>query len=158
MLERILSGGQTDTDQAAWRAAQAFGVATGGGMPKGILIEDGPRPEFAECAGAAEMPAENDLARTEHSVQNADGTLWFGATTTAAAQMTVGACHRLGKPCLPVYPDAAFEPSQVATWITENQIRTLNVAGNREREEPGIGARVEAFLTQVLQQLGHQRA
>ncbi len=127
-------------------------------MPKGFLTEDGPRPEFARRYGAVEMPFENDLARTEQNVQGADATLWFGATTTATAQMTVGACHRLGKPCLPVYPGAAFEPAQVAAWIVENRIGTLHVAGNREREEPGIGARVEQFLGQVLHQLGHQRA
>ena len=57
---------------------------------------------------------------------------------------------------MPVYPGASFEPSHVATWITENQIRTLNVAGNREAEEPGIGDRVERFLGEVLQLLGHR--
>ena len=158
MLDTILSGGETGADQAAWRAAQAFGVATSGRLPRGVLSEVGPRPEFAARYGAAEMPSENDLARTEQNVQDADATLWFGETTTAGAQATVGACHRFGKPCLPVYPGAAFEPAQVATWIVENRIRTLNVAGNRETEEPGIGARVEQFLGQVLHQLGHQRA
>ena len=34
MLEKIISGGQTGADQAAWRAAKAFGVPTGGWMPK----------------------------------------------------------------------------------------------------------------------------
>jgi hypothetical protein len=156
MLETIISGGQTGADQAGWRAAQAFGIATGGWMPKGFLTEDGPRPEFAARCGAVEMPTDSALARTEQNVQDSDATLWFGATTTAGAQATVGACHRFGKPCLPVYPGAAFEPAHVATWITENQIRTLNVAGNRESEEPGIGDRVEQFLGQVLSLvLGH---
>jgi len=57
-----------------------------------------------------------------------------------------------------VYPGASFEPCQVAAWITENRIGTLNVAGNREGEEPGIGDRVERFLGEVLRQLGHERA
>ena len=88
----------------------------------------------------------------------ADATLWFGVTTTLHAQETVGASHRFAKPCMPVYPGASFEPCQVATWIAENKIGTLNVAGNREDEEPGIGDRVERFLGEVLQQLGHERA
>ncbi len=58
---------------------------------------------------------------------------------------------------MPVDPDASFEPSHIATWIQENQIKTLNVAGNSEAEEPGIGNRVERFIGQVLQQLGHQQ-
>jgi hypothetical protein len=158
MLDKILSGGQTGAEQAGWRAAQAFGVPTGGGMPKGFRIEDGAHPEFAARYDATELRTDSELARTEQNVQDSDATLWFGETTTAGAQATVGACHRNGKPCLPVYPGAAFEPSHVATWITENRIRTLNVAGNREAEEPGIAARVEQFLGQVLQQLGHQPA
>jgi hypothetical protein len=157
MLDRMISGGQTGADQAAWRAAQAFGVPTGGWMPKGFLTEDGTRPDFAERYGAAEMPTGSMTARTEQNVRDSDATLWFGETTTAAAQATVGACQKFAKPCMPVYPGASFTPSHVAAWIRENQIRTLNVAGNREGEEAGIGDRVEWFLGQVLQQLGHQQ-
>ena len=158
MLDKIITGGQIGADQAGWRAAKTFGFLVGGCMPKGFLTEDGPHPEFAEQFGAAELPTDRDLARIKQNVRASDATLWFGETTTSAAQTTVGACHRFGKPCLPVYPGASFEPSHVAAWISENKVRTLNVAGNREREEPGIGDRVERFLGQVLQQLGHERA
>jgi Circularly permutated YpsA SLOG family len=65
------------------------------------------------------------------------------------------ACLRFYKPCMPIDPDASFEPSHIATWILENHIKTLNVTGNSEAEEPGIGDRVELFVGQVLQQLGH---
>jgi hypothetical protein len=157
MLDKVISGGQTGADQAAWRSASAFGIATGGWMPQGFLTEDGSRPEFAEQYGATELPTDGDLARTEQNVQESDGTLWFGETTTSGAQAAVGACQRSGKPCLPVYPGASFEPAHVATWIAKNGIGTLNVAGNRESEEPGIGDRVERFLGEVLQGLGHQR-
>ena len=58
---------------------------------------------------------------------------------------------------MPVYPGTSFEPSHVATWILENAVKTLNVAGNREFEEPGIGDRVERFLIDVLGELGHAR-
>ena len=97
------------------------------------------------------------LERIDLNVRDADATLWFGETTTSGAQVTVRACHRFGKPCMPIYPAASFEPSHVAAWIAENRIRTLNVAGNSEGEEPGIGDRVERFLGRVLQQLGHER-
>jgi hypothetical protein len=158
MLDKIISGGQTGADQAGWRAAEAFGVAAGGWMPRGFLTEDGSHPEFAGRYGAQELPTESYAARTERNVQDSDATLWFGETTTSGAQATVGACQSFGKPCMLVYPGASFEPSHVVTWIMENMIKTLNVAGNRESNEPGIGDRVERFLVQVLQQLGHQRA
>ena len=158
MLEKIISGGQTGADQAGalasrrgiWRRHRRR-------MPNGFLTEEGVRPEFAVQFHAVEMPTDSHPDRTEQNVQDSDGTVWFGETTTSGAQETVGACQRLGKPCLPVYPGASFEPAQVATWIRENAVKTLNVAGNRESLEVGIGDRVERFLAQVLQELGHAR-
>jgi Circularly permutated YpsA SLOG family len=158
MLEKIISGGETGANQAGWRAAKAFGVTAGGWMPKGFLTDQGPHPELAEQFAAAELPTDSEPARTERNVQDSDATLWFGETTTAGAQATVGACHRFGKTCMPVYPGASFEPSHVARWIVDHKIKTLNVAGNREAEEPGIGDKAERFLGQVLEQLGHQPA
>ncbi len=156
MLEKIISGGQSGADHAGWRAAKAFGVSSGGWMARGFLAGDGPHSEFADEYGAAELPADSAREQTEQNVLDADATLWFGATTTLRAQETVAACLRFANPCMPVYPGASFEPWHVAAWITANQIGTLNVAGNREDEEPGIGARVERFLGEVLQQLDHK--
>jgi hypothetical protein len=157
MLERIISGGQNGADRAGWRAARAFGVPAGGWMPPGFVTEDGPHPEFAEIYGAAEMPTDSDAARIEQNVQHSDATLWFGVTTTFVARATVEACIQFYKPCMPIDPDASFEPSHIATWILENHNKTPNVTGNSEAEEPGIGDRVERFIGQVLQQLRHQQ-
>ena len=158
MLEKMISGGETGANQATWRAATAFGVPTGGWVPKGFLTEDGPHPEFAEQYGAAELPTDSEPARIEQNVQGADATLWFGRTTTSGAHATAAACLAFGRPYMPVYPGASFEPAHIAAWIVENKIKTLNVAGNREHEEPGISDRVEHFLGEVLKQLGHERA
>ena len=132
-------------------------MPTGGRSSRGFLTEDGPGIDSARQFAAAELVTDTDSTPTEHNVRDSDATLWFGETTTAAAQATVAACQRLGKPCMPVYPAASFAPSQVATWVLENNIKTLNVAGNCESEEPGIGDKVERFLENVLQQLGHKR-
>ncbi len=35
MLDKVVSGGQTGADQAAWRVARAYRIATGGWMPAG---------------------------------------------------------------------------------------------------------------------------
>jgi hypothetical protein len=157
MLEKIISGGETGANQAGWRAASAVGVPTGGWMRKGFLTNDGWHPEFAAQFAAAELPADSEPARTEQNVQDSDGTVWFGQTTTLDAHATVAACLTLGKPLMTVYPGASFEPTHVATWIVENKIKTLNVAGNGEHEAPGIGDRVERFLREVLEQLAHHR-
>jgi len=158
MLEKIISGGETGANQAGWRAAQAFGVAAGGWMHKGFLTNYGPHPEFAQQFAAAELTTDSEPARTEQNVQGSDATIWFGRTTNSSAHRTAAACLDLGKPYMPVYPGALFEPSHIVMWILENKIKTLNVAGNREHEEPGIGEKVERFLGQVLEQLGHEPA
>ena len=158
MLVQINSGGQSGADQAAWRVAKAFGIPTGGCMPAGFATEDGACPEFARRYAAAELPPGDDFDCTEQNVHDSDATLWFGQTTTPSAHATVSACHKFGKPCMLIYPGASFEPLHVATWIAEKKFTTLNVAGNREAEEPGIGDLVERFLSEVLQLLGHKPA
>jgi hypothetical protein len=158
MLEKMISGGETGANQAGWRAAKAFGVAAGGWMRQGFLTADGRHPEFADQYGATEWPTDSESARIEQNVQDSDATIWFGRTTNSSAHATAAACLAFGKPYMPVYPGAAFEPSHVATWIIENAIKTLNVAGNHEYEEPGIGEKVDRFLGEVLKQLGHDRA
>jgi hypothetical protein len=45
------------------------------------------------------------------------------------------------------------QPSEVAAGIEAGEVRVLNVAGNREGTEPGIGERVERFLVAVFRQL-----
>jgi Circularly permutated YpsA SLOG family len=157
MLKKILTGGESGAEQAAWRAGKAFGIAVGGWMPEGFPTADGPRPEFAEQYGSREFPTDNRTASTEQNIHDSDATLWFGETTSEDAQTAVAACHRLGKPCMLIYPTATFAPSHVAAWVRRERIETLTVAGNREAVEPGIGDRVERFLGQVLQQLGYDQ-
>jgi hypothetical protein len=157
MLDGIISGGKSGAEQAARQAAIAYGIPTGGWMSEGSGTARGPGSELAQPHGAEEMRQESRPTPTEQNVRGSDATLWFGDTTTADAQTTVAACHRFGRPCMPVYPAATFEPSHVATWITENQIKMLNVAGNREDEEPGISAGVQRFLCELLLNLGHNR-
>jgi hypothetical protein len=43
----------------------------------------------------------------------------------------------------------------LAGWLNAKGVRVLNVAGNRESRQRGIGARVERFLRDVSRRLGH---
>jgi putative molybdenum carrier protein len=72
-------------------------------------------------------------------------------STPPGAIETLDACMIAGKPFKAVIPGST-RPRQVAAWIVEQDVRTLNVAGNRERRSPGIGARVERFLADVFRQ------
>lgn len=156
LLEKIVTGGQTGVDQTAWRVARGFRIATGGWMPQGFLTEDGPRPDLAELFGAAEMPSPAYRARTEQNARDSDATLWFGAIDTPGAYATIESCHKLSRSCLRVEPGGPTRPSQVADWLRQGRVKTLNVAGSRESEDPEIGTRVERFLSAVLRMLGHE--
>jgi hypothetical protein len=105
VVTKVVSRGQTGADQAGWRAARAFGIPTGGWMPRGFLTEEGSRPEFAELFGAFEMPTPDYRARTEQNVRDSDATVWFGDVTTQCARATLGACDKLSRSCLRVVPE-----------------------------------------------------
>jgi hypothetical protein len=154
MLDRVISGGQTGADQAGWRAAQACGLETGGWMPKGFLTETGPRPEFTELYGAVEMATADYPARTRANVEASDGTLWLGSIESRDFRSTHDAALTRSRTCpfLIAY-QGVTKPSAVAAWILSKQVRVLNVAGNRESVNPGIGARAERFLAEVFRRL-----
>ena len=46
-------------------------------------------------------------------------------------------------------PDRA-RPIRLRAWLAEHRIRTLNVAGNRASQAPGIAAFVTAVLERAL--------
>ncbi len=157
MLDKVISGGQTGDDQAAWRVAKAFGIPTGGMTPLGFLTEDGPRPDFADLYGAKEMKTADYRARTEQNVRGSDATLWFGSTDTPGAKATLNAIKGMGRPHMLVIPRKGVRPSDVAAWLAPGRYKTLNVAGNRESKAPGIGVRVERFMAEVFRRLGYER-
>jgi Circularly permutated YpsA SLOG family len=125
-------------------------------MPRGFLTEDGPRPDFAEEYVAVELASKDYKDGTRANVRDSDGTLWFGDFMSPGGRATLDACRFAPKPFLIVYRGAT-RPSAVVSWIEANGVRVLNVAGSRESKAPGIGARVERFVGEVLRQLARGR-
>lgn len=148
---KIVSGGQTGADQAGWRAARAVGLATGGWMPRDYATEDGPRPGFAAEFGAAAVLG-GYRERTQANARDSDATAWFGDPQTPGGIATLRACRALGRPVFLVRAGRT-RPSELAAWLASRPVAVLNVAGCRETEEPGIGARVERFLLAALGRL-----
>jgi hypothetical protein len=53
-----------------------------------------------------------------------------------------------------VEPYRSILPADVVIWLRRNpQIKCLNVVANRESMNPGIGERVERFLTVVFKRI-----
>jgi hypothetical protein len=148
MIQKVVTGGQTGAEQAAWAAARRAGIATGGYMPRGFLTEEGPAPRLGALHGAIEFPFD-DARRTRANLRRADGLFWFGDPDSSGASDTFAACRELAKPFLTI--DPGFNaPADAVAWLSVFETATLVVAGDRASRAPGIGPRVEAFLDRVF--------
>ena len=81
-----------------------------------------------------------------------NGTVVFGDARSRGSMLTAHLCRRHGKPCLmvPLNSDPVDAADKLRTWITEHDVRTLNVAGNRASQAPGIAAFVATVLEWAL--------
>ena len=148
MLRKVLTGGQTGVEQAAWAAARRAGIATGGYMPARFATEDGPAPRLGLLYGAIEFPFD-DARRARANARHADGVLWLGDPTSPEARLPLAACGAEGKPFLAVQPDAR-PPADVVAWLRVFEVEVLMIAGDPASRSPGLGRRVEAFLDRVF--------
>ncbi len=148
MIRRVVSGGQTGVDRAALDVALALGYACGGWCPRGRRAEDGPIP----CSyPLRETPSEDYAQRTEWNVRDSDGTLVLShGRPSGGTAFTIATVRRLKKALLVLdlrqEPDAA----RVGRWLAQRRIATLNVAGPRESQRPGIYEQARLFLLAAL--------
>lgn len=151
MIELCVSGGQTGSDQAGWRAAKATGIATTGWMPRNFLTETGPRPEFAEMYGAKSHRSASYRDRTISNIGLADMTLLFGDPRSPGGRLVQNEAIDINHPVTVIGDPCKMPPAYVATIIRRyGDVRAINVAGNRESKAPGIGAWVEAYMLELF--------
>ena len=145
---RIISGGQTGVDRAALDVAIELGIPHGGWCPKGRRAEDGTIPARYRL----DATETSDYAfRTERNVLDSDGTLIFYRTVLrGGTALTAQLAQQHGKPCFLFDIDQPEEPETVWRWLRENTVRTLNVAGPRESQNPGIASQTERLLRHLL--------
>jgi hypothetical protein len=105
--------------------------------------------------GAVKVPGGGYPERTRANVRDSDATIWFGDPDSPGGRTTLRACTGFGRPVYLVN-EVLTQPSEVAAWIEAAEVRLLNVAGNRECTEPGIGERVERFLVAVFGRLAER--
>lgn len=148
MLEKIVSGGQTGVDRAALDVALALNIPCGGWCPRGRKAEDG---VIAAQYPLKETPSREYSQRTEWNVRDSDATLVLtrGRPTQGTA-LTVDVARRLERPCLVVDMNKKSCEEPVVAWLTEHDIRVLNVAGPREEKNPGIYKEASQVLRRTL--------
>lgn len=153
MIIKLISGGQTGADQAGLLAAQSLDIVTGGWACKGWLTEDGPAPWLADY-GLKEFHLPGYDNRTIANIRDSDGTVIFGSIAHPGSRLTFNTCSNY-RPCVCFHierGEVEFKKARqyFRDWIERDKIKVLNVAGNRESVNPGIGEVVVNFLLDTL--------
>ncbi|MFL5382592.1 MAG: putative molybdenum carrier protein [Longimicrobiaceae bacterium] len=145
---KIVSGGQTGVDRAALDVALELGMECGGWCPAGRAAEDGP---IDARYPLRETPSPDPAQRTEWNVRDSDATLVLtSGAASPGTELTIEAARRLRRP---LYTLDAGSPEDVGAfrrWLQVHRVRTLDVAGPRESEAPGIYAKATRILVALL--------
>lgn len=174
-VRKIISGGQTGADILGLQVAQALGLETGGYAPQGYTREsedDGITSDDLKSFGLTETTPQEDEdyinglkekgdyhenwnykfhVRTKKNVMESDGTILFSPkSNSGGTRLTVRFAKENGKPYL-VNPKSSVE---IYDWLIKNNIKTLNVAGNRlsimKKSDPKAYGRFKRMLTEAL--------
>lgn len=156
-VTRIVSGGQTGVDRAALDTALSHAIACGGWCPAGGWAEDldeppGLLPLYPDLTATPERRPEQ---RTAWNVRDSDATLILlaspGIGCSPGTIFTQEQARHLCKPAL-VLPLGRYESLHEATdWLDSFQAPlTLNIAGPRESEAPGIYQATRFFLDELI--------
>ncbi|MBN2145672.1 MAG: putative molybdenum carrier protein [Candidatus Aureabacteria bacterium] len=148
MIKKIISGGQTGVDQGALEAALKMHVERGGFCPEGRICEDGIIPVKYELT---ELSSSDYAERTEKNVLESDGTLILCTDFDLEGGTLLTKClaEKHGKPVMIAKVDQCLN-RKIYSWIRNNCISVLNVAGPRESKCPGIFKLTEQYVLQLL--------
>jgi hypothetical protein len=152
VLQKIVSGGQTGADRAAWDFALANGLRIGGWVPRGRLAEDGRISEH--YPGLVETASADPAVRTALNVRDSDATLILShGPLSGGSLLTLREATRTGKPVLHLDLDALTHleaAERLQGWLAATRPTTLNVAGPRASSDPRIAAATAALLASAL--------
>jgi hypothetical protein len=152
---RIVSGGQSGVDRAALDFATSRGLDFGGWCPRGGRAEDFPDPPgvLTKYPRLTETPDDDPKQRTRWNVRDSDATLILVATdigVSAGSAFTRACAVALAKPHLVIDVRAGDAVRAAREWIGRIAPATLNIAGPRESESPGVYRAAKRFLEDLL--------
>lgn len=159
-LRKIVSGGQSGVDRAAFDAAIAAGIEIGGFVPKGRLAEDGEMP--ARYTGLIETDTASYDDRTRLNVLNSDATLILSSgILSGGSKLTQDLTISCGKPLLHIdflRSDAENAVLIAEEWLASNAAEVLNIAGPRSSEDADIYSTSLRFLIQLFAKIKRDEA
>lgn len=138
-LRRVISGGQTGSDQAGLYAARSACIETGGHIPKGWRTQAGPMPSLGKDFGLIEHSSPDYPPRTKLNAKEGDGTVRLASNFLSPGEkLTLRYCKQLGKPYFDIPLADGMDhhawATKLAEWILEKHISVLNVAGNSDKD------------------------
>lgn len=150
MIRKIISGGQTGADRAALDAAIKLSIPHGGWIPRGRLTEAGPLPDEYNLT---EMPSSSYPLRTEQNVIDSGGTLIIShGRLSEGSDYTRKMAIKHQRPWLHIdlnQAPAFKAATMIRSWLNENQIEILNVAGPRASKDAKIYSVVLKLIESV---------
>lgn len=144
----IISGGQTGVDRAALDCALEFDIPHAGWCPRGRRAEDG---LISTDYFLSESPTHDYSERTLLNIQDSDGTLILHRGILVGGTLLTHQLATSNKvPLLAIQMEEgvvnADAIDSLFSWLRDNSIHLLNVAGPRESREPGIYQQARDFL------------
>ena len=157
---KIVSGGQTGVDRAAFDFALENRIEIGGFVPKNRRAEDGRIAD--KYPNLIETETENPAERTELNVVNSDATLIVSrGEMKGGSLLTKEFAAKHGKPFLHVeLSENAGEQvvEKTREWLDSIDCSVLNIAGPRASEDAEIHEKVKIFLEELLHAKGAKNA
>jgi len=151
MIKKIISGGQTETDQAILDVAMKLGFPHGGWIPKGRITKTGTLPGKYRLK---EIPTHNYSECIEQNIKDSKGTLIisYGKLTgdyDYARKMTLK--HKRQLLGIDLNQTIAFEAaSLIKDWIQLRHIDVLYVIGPSENINCDIGKQTASIVEGAL--------
>lgn len=175
-LRKVIAGGQTGVDQAAWRAARAAGLEIGGWCAPNRDNGEDSKTRQARPPVPIEFPCRETLEntnsiardiargeRTRWNVRDADEILVLlyqqaePSPDDHGTWLTIETARVLGQNPMICDMTDSGQVDRVIAWIRDRHVRTLNVAGPAEKDPADhvrtIGRAAEQFLSKVFAQV-----
>jgi len=160
-INKIISGGQTGVDRAAFDAAIENGIETGGFVPRGRWAEDG--TIAAKYTGLVETESADLAKRTRLNVVNSDATLLLTVGEPGGgSKLTADLAAEHKKPLLHLKikrSELNELTDSIHDWLEKLRPSVLNIAGSRASEDADVYDLAYEILSAALkhQPLSSQR-
>jgi len=151
ILTQIISGGQTGADRAALDTAIKFNIPHGGWITRGRRTEEGP---LSDKYRLKEMVSRDYPSRTRQNILDSHGTIIISrGPLTGGSKLTHTAAMVAGRPVchIDLMTQDIFEAALILhSFVLENHLGVLNVAGPRASHDPAIYFDVKSVMESML--------